>query len=61
MAILLGILFVGITIVADTFGIVPVDEPAVKTVISQVAAKIFGNDTIAFYLYQAFTALYRAR
>jgi len=57
MAILLGILFVGITIVADTFGIVPVDEPAVKTVISQVAAKIFGNDTIAFYLYQAFTAL----
>ena len=57
MAILLGILFVGITIVADAFGIVPVDEPAVKTVISQVAATIFGNDTIAFYLYQAFTAL----
>jgi hypothetical protein len=57
MAILLGILFVGITFVADTFGLVPVDEPAVKTVISQVAAKIFGNDTIAFYVYQAFTAL----
>jgi amino acid transporter len=57
MAILLGILFVGLTFVADTFGIVPVDEPAVKTVISQVAATIFGNDTFAFYFYQAFTAL----
>jgi amino acid transporter len=57
MAILLGILFVGLTFVADSFGIVPVDEPAVKTVISQVAAKIFGDSTIAFYGYQAFTAL----
>lgn len=57
MAILLAILFIGITFVADSFGIVPVDEPAVKTVISQVAATIFGNDTIAFYFYQAFTAL----
>ncbi len=57
MAILLGILFIGLTFVADSFGIVPVDEPAVKTVISQVAGTIYGNDTIAFYLYQAFTAL----
>jgi amino acid transporter len=57
MAILLGVLFVGLTIVADGFGIVPIDEPAVKTVISQVAATIFGNDTIAFYFYQAFTAM----
>jgi amino acid transporter len=57
MAILLAILFVGITFVADTFGVVPVDEPAVKTVISQVAAKIFGDNSIPFYVYQAFTAL----
>jgi len=57
MAILLGVLFVGITFVAHTFGIVPVDEPVVRTVISQVAAEIFGNSTIAFYVYQAFTAL----
>jgi len=57
MAILLGVLFVGITFVADSFGIVPVDEPAVKTVISQVAGKIFGDSTIPFYIYQAFTAL----
>ena len=57
MAILLGVLFIGITFVADTFGIVPVDQPAVKTVISQVAAKIYGDNTIVFYLYQTFTAL----
>jgi amino acid transporter len=57
MAILLGILFVGITFVADSFGVVPIDEPAVKTVVSQVAAKIYGDNTILFYLYQAFTAL----
>jgi amino acid transporter len=57
MAILLGVLFVGITFVADSFGVVAIDEPATKTVISQVAATIYGNDTILFYLYQTFTAL----
>ncbi|HUQ43620.1 MAG TPA: APC family permease [Candidatus Limnocylindria bacterium] len=57
MAVLLGILFVGITFVADSFGVVPIDEPATKTVISQVAAHIYGDNTILFYLYQAFTAL----
>jgi len=57
MAILLGVLFVGLTFVADSFGVVPVDEPKVRTVISQIAATIFGNDTITFYLYQGFTAL----
>ncbi|HEY8134537.1 MAG TPA: APC family permease, partial [Candidatus Limnocylindrales bacterium] len=57
MAVLLGVLFIGLTFVADSFGIVPVDHPAVKTVISQVAAKIYGDNTLLFYLYQAFTAL----
>jgi amino acid transporter len=57
MAILLGVLFVGITFVADSFGVVPIDEPATKTVISQVAGTIYGNDSILFYLYQTFTAL----
>jgi len=57
MAILLGILFIGITFVADSFGVVAVDEPVTKTVISQVASKIYGDNTILFYLYQAFTAL----
>ena len=57
MAVLLAILFVGITFVADSFGIVPLDEPVTKTVISQVAATIYGDGSIAFYLFQAFTAL----
>jgi amino acid transporter len=57
MAILLGVLFIGITFVADSFGIVPDDGPPLKTVISQVAAAIYGENTILFYLYQAFTAL----
>ena len=38
MAILLAILFVGITFVADSYGIVAIDEPVTRTVISQVAA-----------------------
>ena len=47
MAILLGVLFVGITFVADRFGIVPIDFPTTKTVISQVARHLaYGNDTI---------------
>ena len=57
MAVLLGVLFIGITFVADSFGVVPIDEPATKTVISQVAAKIYGDNTLLFYLYQTFTAL----
>src|SRR6185369_14161674 len=57
VAILLAILFIGITFVADSFGVVPIDSPAPKTVISQVAAIIFGGNTIFFYLFQTFTAL----
>jgi amino acid transporter len=57
MALLLGILFVGITFIADRFGIVAIDEPATRTVISQVAARIFGDGSLLFYLFQAFTAL----
>ena len=61
MAILLAILFIGITFVADSFGLVPVDDPATgrvsQTIISQVAATIYGGGSIGFYLFQAFTAL----
>src|SRR3954469_17464332 len=57
MALLLAILFVGITFVADSFGIVPLDEPVQKTVVSQVAAVVYGSGSIGFYLFQAFTAL----
>ncbi len=57
MAILLAILFVGITLIANWFGVVPVDFPATKTIISQVATIAFGDSTIPFYLFQVFTAL----
>jgi amino acid transporter len=57
MAILLGVLFLGITFLADSFGIVPIDFPTTKTVISQVAARIYGDNSIFFYFFQAFTAL----
>ena len=57
MAGLLGILFVGITFLAVNFGITHVDLPEKQTVISQVAAKVYGSGTLAFFLFQAFTAL----
>jgi amino acid transporter len=57
MALLLGVLFVGITFVADRFGIVAIDVPTTKTVISQVAGRVYGDGSILFYLFQTFTAL----
>jgi hypothetical protein len=57
MAVLLAVLFVGITFVADSFGIVAVDQPVQRTVISQVAAVVYGAGSLPFYLFQAFTAL----
>ena len=57
VAVILAVLFVGITFVAYSFGIVPIDDPIRKTVISQVAAVIYGDGSIGFYLFQTFTAL----
>ncbi|MEO8208299.1 MAG: APC family permease, partial [Chloroflexota bacterium] len=57
MAVLLGILFIGITFLAVNFGITHLDLPEQQTVISQVARKIYGDGSIPFYLFQAFTAL----
>ena len=57
VAVLLAVLFIGITFVAYSFGIVAIDEPHPRTVISQVAAVIYGDGSIGFYLFQAFTAL----
>jgi amino acid transporter len=57
VAVLLAVLFIGITFVANAFGVVAVDDPAPKTVISQVAAIAYGESSIGFYLFQAFTAL----
>ena len=58
VAILLAILFLGITFVAHSFGILPTPEGETpKTVISQVAGVIYGEGTLPFYLFQTFTAL----
>jgi len=57
MAILLAVLFVGITFIANRFGIVAIDTPTTKTVISQVAELAYGHGSIFFYLFQTFTAL----
>jgi len=54
MAGLLAVLFIGITVLATNFGIVPTEH---QTVVSQVAAHVFGDSSIGFYLFQAFTAL----
>ncbi len=52
MALLLGVLFVGITFLADGFGILPNDE---QTVVAQVAGTVFGADSLGFYVFQTFT------
>jgi amino acid transporter len=57
MAGLLGTLFIGITFLAVNFGITHVEEPTKQTVISQVAAVVYGAGSIPFFLFQGFTAL----
>jgi amino acid transporter len=57
MAACLGVLFIGISFLAVNFAIAPVDLPATKTVIAQVAGRVYGDNSIPFYLFQAFTAL----
>ena len=57
MAGILAVLFIGITFLATNFAVFPIDEPAKKTVMAQVAGIVYGGDSIGFYLFQAFTAL----
>ncbi len=56
MAALLATLFIGITYLAVNFAIIPIEFPDHQTVIAQVARTVYG-DGIAFYMFQAFTAL----
>jgi amino acid transporter len=56
MAILLGVLFIGITVVADGFGILPTHEGR-QTVVSIVASSVFGDESPLFYAFQGATAL----
>jgi amino acid transporter len=56
MAILLAVLFVGITFVSDAYGIVPTREGG-RTVVALVSSTIFGDGSPLYYLFQASTAL----
>ena len=56
MAVLLAILFIGITVVADGFGILPTTEGG-QTVVALVASAVFGASSPLFYAFQASTAL----
>jgi len=53
MALILGSLFLGITLLANALGIVPT---ASETVVSQIARRLFGTGLL-YYLVQAATAL----
>jgi amino acid transporter len=56
MAILLGILFIGITVVSHAYAILPTVGD-IPTTVSLVAASVFGAGTLLFVLFQAATAL----
>jgi amino acid transporter len=58
MAILLGVIFVGVTVIAHVYAIVPSEElSGGPTVIALVAQTAFGNDSAPFYVFQVATAL----
>jgi amino acid transporter len=58
MAVLLAVLFIGITVVADAYQIVPSEEGSGgPTVIALVATAAFGAGSPLFYVFQISTAL----
>ena len=56
MAVLLGILFIGITIVSHAYQVLPTVGD-IPTTVSLVAGSVFGSGTVLFVLFQASTAL----
>jgi hypothetical protein len=54
MSVILGTLFVGITFLANGFGIIPADD---VTVIAQAAEAVFGAGSLGFFLFLTFTTL----
>ena len=56
MAVLLGLLFLGMTAVADGFGIMPTMEGG-QSVVALVATAVFGAGSPLFYAFQGATAL----
>lgn len=59
MGVLLSVLFISISWSAQHFGIVPMDYgvPGYKTVLAQIAERLFGSGSPFFYLTQAATAM----
>lgn len=58
MAVLLGVIFVGVTVIARAYDIVPsVPLSGGPTVIALVAQTAFGSGTALFYIFQVATAL----
>jgi len=54
MGVILATIFLGITILAFAFKIIPVE---LETTVSQVGRAVFGNETFLYYLLQIITAL----
>jgi amino acid transporter len=57
MALLLAVLFIGITWIASHWGIKPSEVAGGPTVLAQVSAVVYGAGSIPFFLFQAFSAL----
>jgi amino acid transporter len=58
MAVLLGVIFIGVTVIARAYDIVPsVALSGGPTVIALVASTVFGWDSPLFYIFQLATAL----
>jgi amino acid transporter len=56
MAVLLGVLFIGITVVAHFYQVLPTVGD-IPTTVSLVAGSVYGNGSVLFVLFQASTAL----
>ncbi|MBI3456536.1 MAG: APC family permease [Candidatus Rokubacteria bacterium] len=54
LGVVLIALFVGITVLANAFGLVPAEQ---ETINSQLARRVFGGDSLLYYLVQAMTTL----
>ena len=54
MSVILGTLFIGITFLANGYGLIPNDE---VTIIAQSAEAVFGAGSIGFFLFLTFTTL----
>jgi amino acid transporter len=54
MSVILGTLFIGITFLANGYGLIPKNE---VTIIAQAAEAVFGEGSIGFFLFLTFTTL----